>query len=287
MTISYYNSFSWSMKRREMLQRCPAEYFYHYYGAAGGAFANTFTRRSEKLHLLRSLLDTEMYVKTLVYTGLRTLFNSGASAPGAFSAALLEKFSGEFRDMLLGKPEQDHKRPLLQELVSTKLSPADLAEKVTARLKEEAGNIEENLLPELLNVPSASRCQLPFPLKISWNNLECYVTPLAAWQNGGTFNVLCSGTENEENSALLHFFALEKFQTPPEKVKIFHLVSGRLSAAEKNFSASGAFRRIRQDSDRMLFLELQLKSGVPDDRIFPRQHEMCGSCRFRSFCFSN
>jgi hypothetical protein len=275
------------MKRREMLRRCPQEYFCHYYGAAGGAFANIFTRRAEKLHLLKSLSETELYVKMLLCSGIRDLFNSGASTPENFAPHVLEQFAKEFRDMLLGKPEQDHKRPLLLELTRGKSAPGILAEKITLLLKEEIKCAEEKLLPELLKIPIDSRIPLPFPLKINWCGAGCYVTPLAAWQSSGTFNVLCTGTESEENSALLHFYALEKFQTPPGNVNIFHLASGELAPAGKRFSASGALRRIREDLDQMLFLDLQLKSGTPIEKLFPPRYETCGSCRFYSYCFND
>ena len=279
-----FNPFSWSLRRRNMLKRCPREYFYHYYGAAGGAFVRSFTHKAEKLHLLRALLEKDEYVRKVISAQIRRLFYSGAAVPGDFTGALEEQFRREFQDMLRGRAEADHKRPLLRELFVPGVLLRELEEKVTASLKSEGGNFEKGALTELLRIPAENRLFLPCPLNVCWNSLDCYLIPVAAWLDGGRFCVVCNGTASEENQALLSFYALEKFRLPPEKIHIFHFEENKLSPAPPLASFSAALQRIREDADQMLALELQLKCGKSAALLFPQEHKMCLNCRFCSFC---
>lgn len=277
--------FTWSMRRREMLQRCPWEYYCHYCGSAGGAFINENTPEAERTHLLRTACSADEYVRRIIFSRIRELFNSGASAAGNFCAGLEETFRKDFQNMLWGKPALDHKKPLLYELVSSTIPPQQIAEKVLNLLRSEASLLFPETLPALLSVPVETRILLPYPLKVCWNALDCYVTPVAAWLDEKGFSFLCAGKESEENSALLFFYALTQFNTPPEKVNIFHFDRWQIRPAERVLSTSAPFRRIRQDSDGMLMLELKLKSGKAPEQLFPPSRGNCANCRFASLCF--
>lgn len=276
--------FTWSMRRREMLLRCPWEYYCHYCGSAGGAFIGENDVENERLHLLRNAASTQEYVRRIIFSRIRELFNSGASAAGNFCSDLEEIFRREFRDMLWGKPASDHKRSLLSALTLRNAQPQALAENVTALLRREAALLLPETLPFLFSVPVDARILLAYPLKVCWNNLDCYVTPVAAWLDDRGFSFVCAGKESEENSALLCFYALTQFNIPPEKVNIFHLVEGKLESAAKLLSASAPFRRIRKDADEMLLLDLKLKNTKVPEWLFPRSMSHCSDCRFASFC---
>lgn len=284
MAQQYINPFTWSMRRREMFDRCLREYFYHYYGSAGGAFIGTATTKAERLHLLRSTLSVEEYVKSKLYEALRTLFNSGQSTAENFLQTLESQFTLDFKAMLLGRPEHDHKLPLLRELTEAGTSLQELEEKLSNSLKLQGERLRSGALTQLLSIPVPSRIHLPFPLKVNWNDLDCYVTPLAAWHCESGLSFVCVGKISEENSALLSLYALENFDTPPDKVKIFHLESGTLQSFPMPPSFSGAFRRIREDADRMLLQELKLKTAPLPHTLFPQDLKQCAQCRFRSFC---
>lgn len=284
MSEKPFNPFTWSMRRREMFERCPREYFYHYYGSAGGAFVNTGTLKAEKLHLLRNMTEVESYVRQLLFHHLRSLFNSGTTGVPEIFLALEEQFRRDLRNMVFGKPELDHKYPLLREVTLQGCSLRSLEEKVLKSLHSYKEVTGRALLPFLLQIPLEDRLFLPFPLRVDWNGLPCFVTPFAAWRDAGNFCAFCAGAPSEENCALLSFYALEKFRTPPEKVKIFHLGDEGIFQLEKVLSFSASFRRIRQDADRMLLLELKLKNGISGEKIFPQEHKTCGNCRFSSFC---
>ena len=137
------NPFSWSLRRREMFERCPREYFCHYYGAVGGAFLKIGSPQAELLHLLRSTMPLFEYVKRLLYSTMRELFVSGALETGSCRTVLEERFFKEYRDMLLGKTEHDHKTPLILEMTQEGFSPQSLKEKVLAELRKEAELLEE------------------------------------------------------------------------------------------------------------------------------------------------
>lgn len=285
MVQHYFNPFTWSMRRREMFLRCPREYFYHYCASAGGAFAGIFSREAERLHLLRSVSSMDEYVRKLLLSRLRELFTSGAQSAGAFPEDLAEQFQQEFRAMLTGKNELDHRRPLIRELTLKDASPQLIAEQTRSLLAEKGAILAGGALTELLKVPPGSRLDLPFPLKVCWNELECFVTPVAAWLDEEGFHGVCAGKSCEENSALLTFYALQKFHVPPEKVRLFYLEEERLVPAEPLRSSSAPFRRIRQDADMMLFLELQLRNALPAEKLFPgRSGSSCGACRFSGVC---
>ena len=97
MAQQYINPFTWSMRRREMFDRCLREYFYHYYGSAGGAFTGTVTTRAEQLHLLRGALSVEEYAKSKIYEALRAQKNSKKALPfgRAFLLIPAEFFAGK------------------------------------------------------------------------------------------------------------------------------------------------------------------------------------------------
>lgn len=276
------NPFSWSLRRREMFERCPREYFCHYYGAVGGAFLKIGSSQAELLHLLRSTIPLAEYVKRLLYSTMRELFVTGALEPGNFRNMLEERFFNEYRDMLLGKPEHDHKIPLILEMTQKGFSPQSLKENVLAVLRKEAELLEEYALKQLLEVSAEKRLELPFPLKICWSELDTYCTVIAAWLDAGHFNALCTGSPSEENSALLNFYALNQLGCDPGKVTIWYLENGRAYQAPRLLSFSGAFRRIRSDVDKMLRLES--RSGGTDTAFFPQNFNNCTHCRFRIYC---
>lgn len=276
------NPFTWSLRRREMLERCPREYFLHYYGSVGGAFLKIGSPQAELLHLLRSLFSVQEYTKRLLYMTVRSLFISGVSGAENFKTLLEEEFFKEYRDMLLGKAEKDHKSPLLREMSSPGFSPHSLKESVLHTLRQEAELLERNALKQLLAIAPEKRLELPFPLKICWSELDTYCTVIAAWFDGGRFNALCTGSASEENSALLHFHALDQLGCDPGHVTVWHLDKGELCAAPTFTSFSGAFRRIRKDVDTMLKLEKQ-STGI-DTKFFPQEFSHCSQCRFQLFC---
>lgn len=274
--------FSWSMRRREMLNRCPREYFCHYCGSAGGGFLKTASRLSEKLHQARNMVTAESYVSNLISCGIRRVFNANVSAAEDFSAELEKQFEKEFRLMLAVGNASDHKLPFLQELVQLKETPEALRVRVAELIKEQFRKAPCRALDKLLQISPEKRLELPFPLKISWCELDCWCTPIAAWLDGGCFCALCAGTESEENCALMSFYASERFRTSPDKVKLFYLDSDGLREGRMLNSFSAPFRRIREDVEVMKSLEL--KSAAGRDKHFPQQRGKCGSCRFNNIC---
>ena len=276
------NPFTWSLRRREMFERCPREYFLHYYGSVGGAFLKTGSRQAELLHLLRSMCSVPEYVKQLLYRIVRSFFYSGSLEPEGFKSILEEQFSREFRDMLLGRAEQDHKVPFLRELTRPGFSPQALKAEILAELRREAGLWEEKALKQLLRIELEKRLEVSFPLKVCWSELDTYCTVVAAWFDGGRFNALCTGGPSEENSALLNFYALNQFECDPGHVAIWHLENGQMYEAPRQLSFSAAFRRIRKDVDAMLVLEK--RSGGVDAKFFPQEFCHCGQCRFSIVC---
>ena len=276
------NPFTWSLRRREMFDRCPREYFLHYYGSVGGAFLKIGSRQAELLHLLRNMMTLPVYVKRLLYTVLRSFFISGAPDGALFKETLKEQFFREYRDMLLGKAEEDHKIPLLCEMHRQGFSPQALKDSVLNALLQEADLLEHHALKQLLAVPTEKRLELPFPLKICWGELDTWCPVIAAWLDGGRFNALCSGSASEENSALMSFYAMDRFGCEPDRVTVWHLDKGQMCEGPRLTSFSGAFRRIRKDVDTMLVFEK--RSGGIDEKFFPQEFHNCSQCRFQLFC---
>ena len=277
------NPFTWSMRRREMFHRCPREYFYHYYGSVGGAFLQTGSEEAEQLHLLRNLTTGPDYIRRLLLHGIRDVFNSGVSEAPDFRDRLAEQLTKEYRLMLLGRPEKDHKLPMLMEITLPGFSLQQLQGELFAMLQKQTENVEKNLFPFLLAVRSENRLERPVPLRISWNGLAAFCTPFALWHEADRLNVLCGGAPSEENSALLLFYAMDQLKISPDKVQIFHLDDDfRYFPAAELFSCSAPFKRIREDVGKMLFLEEQ--SGGVKEQYFPQELHNCGRCRFRLYC---
>ena len=277
------NPFTWSMRRREMFRRCPREYFYHYYGSVGGAFLKIGSEKAERLHLLRNLVTAADYIRRLLLHGIRDVFNSGVSEAPDFRDRLAEQLTKEYRSMLLGHPEHDHKLPLIMELTLPDPSPQKLQEELFSMLQKQTGAVEKNLFPFLLAVRRENRLERPVPLRICWNGLNTFCTPFALWHDVGMLNVLCGGGPSEENSALLLFYAMDQLKFSPDKVRIFHLDDEfRYFPAGSLSSCSAPFKRIREDAAQMLFLEEQ--SGGVREHYFPQELHNCGRCRFRLYC---
>lgn len=277
------NPFTWSMRRREMFRRCPREYFYHYYGSVGGAFLKTGSAKAELIHLLRNLVTETDYIRRLLLHGIRDVFNSGVSEAPDFRERLEEQLTKEYRSMLLGHPEHDHKLPLIMEMTVPGFSVQTLQRELFAMLQKGTADIEKNLFPFLLAVRSENRLERPVPLRICWNGLDTFCTPFALWRNGDRLNILCGGAPSEENSALLLFYAMDQLKISPDRVRIFHLDDEfRYFSAETLSSCSAPFKRIREDVDRMLFLEKQ--SGGVKEKYFPQELHNCTRCRFRLYC---
>ena len=274
--------FSWSMRRREMLNRCPREYFCHYCGSAGGGFLKEGSRESEMLHLARNMVSVEAYVSQLLLRELRNAFNAGFTEKDDFVAEAEACFEKEFRLMLTGKAFCDHKLPLLLELTQAEFTPEMVREKVLRLLREEGAALAAKSLGKLLKTAPEKRLELPFPLKISWNELDCWCTPVAVYWESGTFCALCAGAESEENCALLSFFALEQFRVSPDRVKLFYLDRGDVREGRPVVSFSAPFRRIREDVELMKLLEL--KSAGRRKECFPQAIEHCSRCRFYNYC---
>ena len=265
-----------------MLNRCPREYFCHYYGSAGGGFLKEGSRESEMLHLARNMFSVETYVCHLLLRELRKAFYEGFSEKEDFTAEVETCFEKEFRLMLTGKAACDHKLPLLMELTQGEFTPEMLRARVVQQLKEQSAELAGKALKKLLKTPPEKRLELPYPLKISWNELDCWCTPVAVYWDEGTFCALCAGSESEENGALLSFYALERFRVSPDQVKLFYLDRGDLREGRKLSSFSAPFRRIREDVEIMKLLEL--KSAVHKKECFPQATEHCSWCRFYNFC---
>lgn len=274
--------FSWSMRRREMLNRCPREYFCHYYGSAGGAFLKEGAQVCEKLHLARNTVCAESYVSNLICKVIRQLFNANAADTANFVSEVEVQFEKEFRLMLSGKPFLDHKLPLLLELVQLTETPEALRIRVSELLKKRSGKLIDCGLEKVLQISPEKRLELPFPLKISWNELDCWCTPIGAYLEEGCFCALCAGSESEENCALMSFYALEHFRCPPDKVKLFYLGEERIYEGHKVNSFSAPFRRIREDVEVMKLLEL--KGAENKKESFPQHFSLCGKCRFNNIC---
>jgi hypothetical protein len=280
------NYFTWSMRRREMLARCPREYFYHYYGSVGGAFLKTGTEKAELLHLLRNTVPAEAYIRRILLHGIRHFFNAGAVEAPNFREHLVEQLTKEYRSMLLGHPEHDHKLPLLLEMTQPGFSPQKLKEELFFLLQKQGEAVEKNLLPFLFKVSPENRLERPVPLRIHWNGLDTFCTPFALWRTGDGLRALCAGAESEENSALMLFYAMDQLKVAPDKVELFHLNDEfNFYPAARLFSCTAPFKRIKADVDRMLFLEEQ--SGGVKEKYFPQELHNCATCRFRSFCEQN
>ena len=115
--------FSWSLRRRRLWNGCRRRYFLTYYAPRGGhdPAAEPALRR---LHLAKSLFSRDGYCNYLLRTTMRELFyrrneEEDTSTAPDLRSRVLHAFARDFNRMLLGFWQEDHRVPMLRELLQS------------------------------------------------------------------------------------------------------------------------------------------------------------------------
>ena len=269
----------WSLRRREMLRRCPREYFLHYCEAVGGWEIKCASHKKVFLHCLRELKEKKWYVRQTVFSVFRELFLAGETEAEKLLQLCLEKCEREFERMLSGAWLEDHRVMMLRELTLPETNYARFKESVRNEIGAAAAVFQREAADKMLSVPSECRLALPFPLEVETGEVKTYLTPVAAWLKGGIFHVFSAGEPNPESIALLLLYALNFFNCPPGRCRIFFFTDGRFLQVPLPESLSMPLRQIHEESRMMI----KAVSGT-QMKDFPRETVHCSCCRFHPFC---
>ena len=195
--------------------------------------------------------------------------------------------------MLLGLPAEDHRRPMLAELLDPRCSCGELHRAVASALTAEAEALESGGWGELESLPPQERRPVDSPLFVNAGELVCCTVPLAAFRRHGELWIVDgadpSSPEEESVTSLLHrLWAMNRAATPPDRVRSFALAP-----------ATGALREFGRDSGitatmRKIFdSAAEMTRNVPDDGKVKAADfraaasaEVCRECVYRFFCGS-
>lgn len=281
--------FSWSLRRRRLWNGCRRRYFLNYYAPRGGhdPAADPVLR---ELHLAKSLHSRDSYCNTLLRNEMRELFyrrnEEEDSLPGAeLRSRVLHTFAREFNRMLLGFWQQDHRTPMLRELLRPGVSADTLRTELETRLKESAAALEQDGWGRFRRIPPERRRALPSPLEVRIGELPCWCTPCFALSSGRELWIVETESDASPETALLHkFHALNTWRIPPDQVRSFRLDcrDGSVSELAPDLNISGTLAGIRADADAM---QLAIRpDGTIAEEDFPADTSRCAACPFSGCC---
>jgi len=302
--------FVWSLRRSREWKRCPRGCFFRCYAAQGGHEPGVGDRETERLHLLRALLSVPEYRRRTLNLEMRRRFysavdpdgpapeeeegpSSAPSSPAPLAAAVLRRFDREWRAMLLGLPSEDHRLPMLAELLDPRVVSFDgLRREIAAELAAEAEALEAGGWGELEALPVGERRPIDSPLFVDAGELRCCTVPLVALRRRGELWIVDGADpppEEEPFTALLHrLWAMNRAATPPDRVRSFSLTpaTGALREFGHSLEISATMRRLFADAAAML--EAVPADGKVKAADFPSaaSPELCRGCVYRSFCGS-
>ena len=262
-----------------MLRRCPREYFLHYCEAVGGWEIKCASQEKVFLHCLRELKEKKWYVRQSIFAVFRELFLAGETTASKLTPLCLEKCTREFEKMLSGRWLEDHRVLMLRELTLPETNYARFKESVLNEITAAAAVFQREAAETLLAIPPSCRLMLPFPLEVETGEVKAFLTPVAAWIREGTFHVLSTGEPNPESIALYLLYALNRFNGPPERCRIFFFAGEKFFPALLPESLSVPLRQIHEESRQMI----KAAAGT-QMKDFPQEIEHCSCCRFRPFC---
>ncbi|MBS1371991.1 MAG: hypothetical protein HPZ91_18755 [Lentisphaeria bacterium] len=283
-------TFSWSVRRQEIWNRCRRSYFLHYYAARGGhdEHADPELRR---IHEMRSLLSESTYLRRLIAAELRGFFyapheTEDPEFPERFpllTAAVTARFHREFRRMLLGEFQRDHAAPMLDTLYGNLDDPGTVKARLERKLYRALDALESGVWPALTGTRFLHRRTIESPLAVTIGSLRCHAAPVLAFQERGVLSIVeSSGADS--TALLLRFHALNRLHIPPERVRTFELIpeEGVLRESGLSLNISRTLREIKGGATEML--NAIRPSGIVSIEDFPPDEESCSGCRFRSFC---
>ena len=293
--------FVWSLRREREWRRCPRRCFYRYYAAQGGYEVGVGSRETEKIHLLRALLSVPEYCRrTLNLEMRRRLYLTAADAAEEgpttlppLAEAVRLRFEREWRAMLLGRPAQDHRLPMLAEALDPRVSGGALSHRVAETLVAEAEALASGGWGELEALPPQERRPIDSPLFVDAGELRCCLVPLAAFRRAGEFWIVdgadpASADEEAVTGVLYRLWAMNCAATPPDRVRTFALTpaTGALREFAGDPEISVTLRRIfASASEMMRTVPPDGKTKAADFRAAASAEE-CAGCPYRYFCGS-
>lgn len=281
--------FSWSLRRRRLWNGCRRRYFLTYYAPRGGhdPAAEPALRR---LHLAKSLFSRDGYCNYLLRTTMRELFyrrneEEDTSTAPDLRSRVLHAFARDFNRMLLGFWQEDHRVPMLRELLQSGAAPEAVRREVETQLKESAVALEQGGWGEFQRFPAECRRPLPSPLEVPLGELSCWCSPCFALTSGRELWLVESESDTSPEAALLHkFYALNTCRIPPEQVRSFRLDcrDGSVTEFGGDLNISAALAGIRADAGAMQ--QAIRPDGTVAEEDFPADTTRCANCPFPGCC---
>jgi hypothetical protein len=295
------NNFSWSIFRSDLFHFCEKAYFYHYYGANGGAEESS-DADSRQLHLLKKIINGDFWVRSLFTDALvQQLLNSSGHKPGAsFARELLHRIMSEFNrqkhDCELQQWQFDHNKLNLLEIYYGIKQP----ESYFAGLRQNAHNAAQlflngGLSEILIKINALQWKRITIPILFDYDGQSIWLAPDLIWDKNDNI-VLLHIIANSSNSVKLqHFAALDTmfaanyFRRPPESiVSIFYnLHTGNSDTVVPSQSDINEIcSKIRTDNIAM-HSKISDTNQVQGVNFLSVNSSQCNSCRFKEYCINS
>ncbi len=198
---------------------------------------------------------------------------------------VLHAFARDFNRMLLGFWQEDHRVPMLRELLQSGAAPEAVRREVETQLKESAVALEQGGWGEFQRFPAECRRPLPSPLEVPLGELSCWCSPCFALASGRELWLVESESDASPEAALLHkFYALNTCRIPPEQVRSFRLDcrDGSVTEFGGDLNISAALAGIRADAGAMQ--QAIRPDGTVAEEDFPADTTRCANCPFPGCC---
>lgn len=298
--MGLHNDFSWSKTRDAFFRFCPRQYYYQYYGAWGGwdLLSNARTR---KIYILKQLTNRAMWVGRRVHqcieTALKNLRRGIAPMPAhqaidATLAIMREDFANSKRGGYLHNPktcgfiEHEYNIPVSQgEWKET----ADHAVKCLNTFYDSTIFNTIRALPakNWLEIEEFSSFQLDgarVHVVLDFSCRDGDDILIYDWKTGRT-----DTAHHELQLACYSFYAMDKWETPPDRIKTIEFNLATNKAIPHNLGGVDlkAIRQYMRGSirDMKLLLEDPDRNIAREERFaFTENEKHCESCKFKKVC---
>lgn len=300
------NNFSWSVSRDQLFRSCERAYYYQYYGSWGGWERNA-DARTRKLYLLKNLKTLPMWAGTIVHDtvaeALRRYAQQGTPVrTGELQAKARMKLRQGWSEAVNQEWRNSPKRKTnLQELYygNGKQLPREQTERIRSLVYDCLETFcNSSLLKEILAVPYMNWKRVDELEQFNLNGTPVWCALDMAFEDpAGTLKIIDWKTGSRESDAVREqlacyaFFAQQKWQLPPENMRIlgvflkhsgepkeYPITSADLVNAQESILSSAAAMR-----SKLADVESNTPLAEEEFRLCDNPAE-CRNCKFREIC---
>jgi hypothetical protein len=298
------SSVNWSYSKREILERCPLRYYYHYYGA-NRSLAKSETRKQELYFIKQRITTRHLLAGTVLHLVIKIFFKY-AKQGNVWEVERLTGFARKVyreswdysREHSTGDwvPDTEYPPLLLKEYYdSLEDAEALCASEESRLLKAIEAFASSAVFAEFRERGGALGSLVETPLRLS--SLDCQIRGKVdlAYEVGGTVIVVdwkIGESDNIGNNSLqlavYGLWAVEQFNCAINQLRVCKafLSSGEITDFYVSDSVLNKARIcILQDAERMAFMHQYGRDGVADAFSPCPYPAVCRACIYERICY--